>query len=179
MTNSRMDDMKCCKRCGNLKESGMFHRDRNRKSGIRDVCKSCTSVYLKQYRKQPTVVKHDRVRAQEYSARPEVVIKRKENHNRCMSKEDSRYKKCESSKAYNHKKIAESPEYKLIFRLRSRTCEILKSAKSKSTIEYLGCNANFLKRWIEFRFDKTMNWDNWGTKWHGIDRVDVCSQITR
>ena len=30
------------------------------------------------------------------------------------------------------------------------------------SIEYLGCDINFLKEWLEYQFDNKMNWDNYG-----------------
>jgi hypothetical protein len=45
-----------------------------------------------------------------------------------------------------------------------------------NTIEYLGQNIDFIKKWIEFCFSNDMNWDNQGSFWH-IDHVVPVSRF--
>lgn len=53
--------------------------------------------------------------------------------------------------------------------VRDRTYEILKSNKSKKSIEYLNCSSQVLKEWIEIQFKEGMTWENYG-EWH-IDHI--------
>ena len=49
--------------------------------------------------------------------------------------------------------------------------------KSKSSIELLGCNVDFLKEYIESKFTSGMSWDNRGIHgWH-IDHILPCASF--
>lgn len=46
--------------------------------------------------------------------------------------------------------------------------------KHRKTAELLGCDKNFLMRWIERQFKEGMSWDNYGVKgWH-VDHIRPC-----
>ncbi len=42
--------------------------------------------------------------------------------------------------------------------------------KNDSTMNYIGCNIQFLREWFEYNFTCDMNWDNYGTYW-SIDHI--------
>jgi len=42
--------------------------------------------------------------------------------------------------------------------------------KNDSTMNYIGCNIQYLKEWFEFNFTDEMNWDNYGKLW-SIDHI--------
>lgn len=50
-----------------------------------------------------------------------------------------------------------------------------KTNKSNTTIDYLGCEIDFFKKWMEFQFTDEMNWNN-KSEWH-IDHVIPCSSF--
>jgi len=52
----------------------------------------------------------------------------------------------------------------------------LKGMKTKHTIEHLGCDIDFLKKWLEYNFTEQMTWENYGTYWH-VDHVIPCSKF--
>jgi hypothetical protein len=52
---------------------------------------------------------------------------------------------------------------------------MLKNRKT-SYINYIGCDLNWLKTWLEFRFDSNMNWENFGTHWQ-IDHIIPISKF--
>ena len=60
--------------------------------------------------------------------------------------------------------------------LKVRVHRVLKDKKSDRSWSYIGCSKNFLKSWIEFQFDTTMTWDNYGNVWH-IDHVIPIAQF--
>ena len=109
-----------------------------------------------EYRNKPEI----KERSNEYFHRPEVKEKMKENAKRNSTKRKEvlkeRYKNDEN--------------FQLVSIIRSRLSKALKRNKNKSSIEYLGCDIEFLKKWLEFRFDENMNWDNLGSYWH-IDHI--------
>lgn len=53
---------------------------------------------------------------------------------------------------------------------RTRLRNVLKHDKSKSTIQYLGCDIEDFKLHIEGQFKPGMTWDNYGKEWH-IDHI--------
>lgn len=49
----------------------------------------------------------------------------------------------------------------------------INGAKTKTTIEYVGCSVEYLKIYLESRFEIGMSWDNYGLCWH-IDHIIPC-----
>lgn len=59
------------------------------------------------------------------------------------------------------------------YRLKKSLASRLRNVMNKdenTTLEYIGCNINFLKEWLQYNFVENMNWDNYGTEWV-IDHV--------
>ena len=46
--------------------------------------------------------------------------------------------------------------------------------KNDSTMNYIGCNIQYLREWFEFTFTSEMNWDNYGSFWSIDHIVPVC-----
>jgi hypothetical protein len=42
--------------------------------------------------------------------------------------------------------------------------------KTDTTMNYIGCNIQYVREWIEYNFTDEMNWDNYGSYW-SIDHV--------
>ena len=42
--------------------------------------------------------------------------------------------------------------------------------KNKSTMEYVGCDLDFLKSWLKYNFTEEMTFENYGSYWH-VDHV--------
>jgi len=74
----------------------------------------------------------------------------------------------------NYQIYKENPNTKILHNTRTRITKFLKDQpKNVKTSELLGCTSSFLKKWLEYRFDSNMSWDNYGTYWH-IDHVTPC-----
>lgn len=71
-----------------------------------------------------------------------------------------------------------SPEAKKILKaIRSRVHKVLKGiAKSKPTLELLGCSAESARKWIESQWLKGMTWKNHGKNWE-IDHIIPCARF--
>ena len=67
------------------------------------------------------------------------------------------------------------PDFKLSTRLRGRLGKLINSKKQR-TFEYLGCELDLAKKWIESKFSEGMSWENHGKVWH-IDHVMPCSKF--
>lgn len=63
-----------------------------------------------------------------------------------------------------------SPEGYLVMLCRSRISTALKTGKEFSTQEYLGCDSQTLKNYLEAQFKDGMSWENHGSVWH-IDHI--------
>ena len=62
------------------------------------------------------------------------------------------------------------------YRLKKSLAARLRSVliKNDSTMNYIGCNIQYLREWFEYNFTKDMNWDNYGSYW-SIDHIlPVC-----
>jgi hypothetical protein len=46
--------------------------------------------------------------------------------------------------------------------------------KDNSTMNYIGCNIQFLREWFEYNFTDEMNWGNYGSYWSIDHIIPVC-----
>ena len=46
--------------------------------------------------------------------------------------------------------------------------------KNNSTMNYIGCNIQYLREWFEYNFTSEMNWDNYGSYWSIDHIIPVC-----
>lgn len=135
-----------------------------RKKTYHKRCKKCTNIYAKQYRNEnPELLKQKnkewynnkgKLWKQEYD---------KENKHLQRNYEKNRYK---TDKNYRLKKILRT-------RL-NKTCKGVR--KSTTMLSYLGIEYKLFLIWIEFQFDNTMNWKNYGSYWD-IDHVWPCNKF--
>jgi hypothetical protein len=62
--------------------------------------------------------------------------------------------------------------YRIKKSLASRLRNVLN--KNDTTMNYIGCNIQYFREWLEYNFTEEMNWDNYGSLW-SIDHVlPVC-----
>ena len=47
-------------------------------------------------------------------------------------------------------------------------------AKNDTTMNYIGCNIQYLREWFEYNFTEEMNWDNYGSYWSIDHIIPVC-----
>ena len=109
-----------------------------------------------EYRNSPTV----KERVKEYFERPEIIERKKQ-----LEKENAPARNERLKERYKN-----DDNYRLTAVVRSRIKKALQRNKTNSSSEYLGCDIEFLKQWIEFRFDDKMTWENIGSYWH-IDHI--------
>ena len=46
--------------------------------------------------------------------------------------------------------------------------------KNDTTMNYVGCNIQYLREWFEYNFTSEMNWDNYGSYWSIDHIIPVC-----
>lgn len=72
-------------------------------------------------------------------------------------------------------KLKTNLHFKISERLRCRIWHALRGhAKSRSTVELLGCSIPDFIIYIESRFEPGMTWQNYGSMWH-IDHIMPCA----
>ena len=62
--------------------------------------------------------------------------------------------------------------YRLKKSLASQLRNVLK--KNDTTMNYIGCNIQYLREWFEYNFDREMNWNNYGSYWSIYHIIPVC-----
>jgi hypothetical protein len=62
--------------------------------------------------------------------------------------------------------------YRLKKSLAARLRTVLK--KENHTMNYIGCNIQYLREWFEYNFTDDMNWDNYGSYWSIDHIIPVC-----
>jgi hypothetical protein len=46
--------------------------------------------------------------------------------------------------------------------------------KNDSTMNYIGCNIQYLREWFEYNFTSEITWDNYGSYWSIVHVIPVC-----
>lgn len=174
---------KICSVCKIEKKIEEFHKSKNNKDGYRYDCKICRNNYnklnkdnKKEYNKQYWQNKKDiltiknknyridnneviKQQRKNYRSKPEII-----EYNKNKSKEylPIRLKKIKEKRLVNFK-------FRLSEVLRSKIHKML-NGKKTSYKTLIGCDLEQLKKWLEYRFDNKMNWNNYGTYWE-IDHI--------
>jgi len=69
-------------------------------------------------------------------------------------------------------------KYNINYRLKKSLAARLRTVliKNDTTMNYIGCNIQYLREWVEYNFTKEMNWDNYGSYWL-IDHIIPVSKF--
>ena len=62
--------------------------------------------------------------------------------------------------------------YRLKKSLAARLRNVL--SKNDTTMNYIGCNIQYLREWFEYNFTLEMNWENYGSFWSIDHIIPVC-----
>lgn len=123
---------KRCSRCKENKDFDNFHKNKNSKNGLFEICKDCRSIYYKKNAKK----------RREYQR----------NYDREHRKERT---------MYANKRRKTNPQCKMKSRLRARLAQALNGkSKSSSTIELLGCDIDYFVNYIKIQLLPGMTLDN-------------------
>ena len=76
---------------------------------------------------------------------------------------------------YDKNRRKSDVKFKITSNLRTRVHNALKgNSKSSKTEELIGCSVEYLKDYLQLKFDVNMTWENYGSYWH-IDHIIPCS----
>lgn len=91
---------------------------------------------------------------------------------------NNREKTREYYKNWTKNKRLNDINFRILDSLRSRLNQVLrKNKKTNNTINLVGCNLDYLKKYLESKFESWMTWDNYGFYgWH-IDHIKPCSSF--
>lgn len=168
-----LHDMKECRNCKNIYSLEDYHKDKNKKDGHRNVCKSC----IKKYRKDNW--DKIKIKDREWKANnKERINKREQTEKRKVQKKEAVKRLLEKNPnyftEYARRRKQEKPETRIRLNLSNRIIKALKkNVKSQKTMELLGIDIDSFKKYIESKFLPTMTWENYGKEWH-IDHIRPC-----
>jgi transposase-like protein len=176
------ESKKCCK-CKIVKPIYSFGKLQASKDGHRYDCKDCRKNYreenkevinlkLKEYYEKNKDTHLEKSKIYNLENKEKINLQRKEYRSRKEIKEHIKEKNKEYlpiKKMKIKEKRIKDKNFQISEILRSKIHKILKNQKT-SYINTLGCDLEFFKKWIEFRFDENMNWNNLGSYWQ-IDHI--------
>jgi len=185
---------KICSKCKIEKQTDEYYKNKAKSLGINSECKECTKkcqqseTYKENKQKRrnlPEFKEKENQKYKEYYHRPEIKEKYAAYRNTTEVKERMKaYREIEEVKEKEKQRHKENlPERNRKFRerykndenfriatiLKTKIHKVIKGLKT-SFSDILGCDLYFFKKWIEFRFDENMNWDNLGECWE-IDHI--------
>lgn len=155
--------VKPCTKCGVEKLLVDFSLLKRGKLGRQRWCKTCARAY----RQRPGNKERQRAYQQAYFQRPEV----NERQRAYMQAYQRSYQP-----TYQRRRRLKDPLFKLTQTLRARLYSALQGrSKSARTLDLIGCDIDFLRRWLEAKFLPGMTWENYG-EWH-VDHIMPCASF--
>ena len=195
---------KVCVKCDIEKDLCEFHKDKTRKDGYRNICKSCSHDYIQKYylvnedyiktknkiwridNQKSIINRNKKWREENPEKYKEIQLKYREENKEKIQKRNNTYNKIRKSI---------DPTYKLrcgIARTISDTLRLKKFTKKSKTCDILGCSFEDFKNYLELLWETTnnltengdvwMTWENYG-KYNGefnygwdIDHIEPISK---
>lgn len=145
--------MKTCTKCQLLKPFSDFGKKISYVDGLQYWCKVC----IKDYKKCYYINNLDK-------SKKERLEWRKKNHHSVSA----------YTRAYYSRRYQQDPIFRIIKNQRNRLKEIITN-KPTSFTKSIGCGSNFLKSYLESKFQPGMTWKNYG-QWH-IDHIRPLSSF--
>lgn len=170
---------KICSKCKKEKPITEFPKCSRNKDGLDTHCKECRNAVNRNYRNN-NKEQFKNNRKKNYIKNKEKILAQKSLYAAKHKKEKAEYDKIYRQK--NKKRIQalqkewskKSIKHRIISNLRRRLHHVLKgNVKSEKTLSLIGCSSEFLKEYIENKFQEGMSWENYG-EWH-IDHIKPCS----
>lgn len=157
-TSYDVNGLKICSDCREHKSKEYYPKNIKTYDGISNICKECTKIRNKKYA---------------LNNKEKVSISRRKKYLKNKEKAllyDAEYKK---------KRRENDSGYKLLRNTRDRHSKAVKSSgynKKFRSSKLLGCDSEYLKKYIEIQFKKDMNWSNYGIIWN-IDHIYPLSKV--
>ena len=169
-----MEQVKLCKKC-NVEKPLNFYR-KYTETRFSNICKSCLNEYDKTRK-----IKNRQIKAETILAKCEMCEEEKSLKHFAKLKKFYKKKICMSCyPTFLRKQKVEwckkehdtNMNYRIKKSLASRLRNVLK--KNDTTMNYVGCNIQYLREWFEYNFTEEMTWNNYGSYWSIDHIIPVC-----
>ena len=163
-----------CDKCCSIKELSLFRKYND--TSFSSTCKKCLNE-MDRLRK---------LKARKINLEKTLITCEKCNNEKIL-KEFSKLKKFYKKKICNtcypiflkeqktewcRNESKTNINYRLKKSLAARLRNVLK--KDDTTMNYIGCNIQYLREWFEYNFTPEMNWDNYGSFWSIDHIIPIC-----
>jgi len=167
---------KRCDKCNIIKPIEKYRKYTTRDNSFSKTCKKCLNEVdklrkknLRKKRQETFMVKCERCnveKALKEFAKLKKFYKKKICFN-CypMFLTEKKTEWCRNERKSNI-------NYRLKKSLAARLRAVL--VKNNTTMNYVGCNIQYLREWFEYNFTSDMNWDNYGSYWSIDHIIPVC-----
>ncbi len=165
---------KTCIRCNTERDLSQFFLEKKTQKYAAS-CRPCNNAKRREYLAKPEVkaakLKHDA----EYRAKPENKEKMKQCHKNWYK--ENREEKLRKNYENEKKRLKNDSRARMLKSLRVRLKDALNgNVKADKTLNLLGCDMNYFRKWIEYQFMDNIMWDNYGSHWH-LDHVKPCASF--
>lgn len=178
--NSKFGRHSHCKQCRSVDVCAYYRRDevkqRLKVYRQRPEVKSRLRAGQRDYFSRPDVKEYQQKRRHLYYQRKEVRERRQSYMKAYVERPDVKARLRNNKKLYMREQLRENPAVRLRMNLCARIRLAVKGKnKSARTLELVGCDIGFLRRWIEAKWKPGMSWQNYG-KWH-VDHIMPCAMF--
>lgn len=133
-------------------------------------CKECKREDDRIYREKNKDKIKERDRLYRQNNKEKIQKYKKDNY----KKHKEKYK--ETKRTWEKNKRDNDINFRIKQNLRGRMYKSLFNNKNDTTQNLLECSIDFFKNWIEWQFNSSMTWNNYGTYWN-IDHVKPCASF--
>ena len=173
---SNEPEIKQCDECKINKTFDKYRKYTDKENSYSKTCKKCLNEKDKQRKKNKRQKKNETFTAQCEKCSQQKLLKDFAKLKKFYKKKIclSCYPKflTEQKNEWCKNESLTNINYRLKKSLASRLrCVII---KNDSTMNYIGCNIQYLREWFEYNFTYDMNWDNYGTVWSIDHIIPVC-----
>jgi hypothetical protein len=171
-----MEDHKICDKCEINKLIDKYRKYTDKKNSYSKTCKKCLNepdkIRKKNLRKRKIEILLAKCEKCEQEKALQDFVKLKKFYKKkiCISCYPMFLTEQKTECGRNESKS--NINYRLKKSLAARLRSVLN--KTNSTMNYIGCNIQYLREWIEYNFTPEMNWDNYCLYWLIDHIIPVC-----
>jgi len=169
-------DKKKCFDCKVIKPKSEYRKYTDKDNSYAKTCKKCLNEKdkirkknLRQHKIETVMIKCEKCneeKALKYFAKLKKFYKQKiciACYPKFLTEQKTEWCRNESKSNINYR-LKKSLASRLRFAL----------IKNDSTMNYIGCNIQYLREWFEYNFTEDMNWNNYGSYWSIDHIIPVC-----
>ena len=165
-----------CDQCKIMKTINLYRKYTDRENSYSKTCKACLNEMDKQRKRnlrkkrlETFMVKCEKC-SEEKALKDFAKLKKFYKKKICVSCYPKFLTEQKTEWCRNENKSNINYRLKKSLAARLRTVLI----KNDTTMNYIGCNIQYLREWFEYNFTKEMNWDNYGSYWSLDHIIPVC-----